>query len=72
MFEFEWGILRKEHPLQFYLVKSRKRKENLRFSKRILIGLVFKLSNQVLENQFNLSLKNISKKMSETSHLVTT
>ena len=38
-FEFEWGILRAELQIQIYLVKSRKPKENLRFSKKLSGGL---------------------------------
>ena len=38
-FEFEWGILRAELQIQFYLVKSRKPKENLRFAKHFQTGL---------------------------------
>ena len=38
-FEFEWGILRAELQTQFYLVKSRKPKEILGFSKKFQTGL---------------------------------
>ena len=38
-FEFEWGILRAELQTQFCLVKSRKPKEILRFSKNFQTGL---------------------------------
>ena len=38
-FEFEWGILRVELQIQIYLVKSRKPKENLRYSKKIQTDL---------------------------------
>ena len=37
--EFEWGILRVELQIEFHLVKLRKPKENLRFSKHFQIGL---------------------------------
>ena len=38
-FEFEWGILRAELQIQFYLLKSRKPKRNLIFPKHFQAGL---------------------------------
>ena len=52
-FEFEWGILRVELQIQFYLVKSRKPKENLIFAKHFETGFMcfkFEGGNKVDEN----------------------